>query len=546
MNDKRFDDIIKNKLETLRANYAPETWEALSSKMEIDPELSDISLDQNFDQTVKTQLNSIRAEYNPETWDELAAKMELSSFEEEVIDEHFDSTLQSKLNTYSIPLSDNSWEILKERMEYEAYIRTQLYIAKATEVVIIFLLLFTVFRLLPSGNSQERNPDIDFAKVELEKDQLSSTSNPELLNSTEYLLHEVAENNLSVENGQIKETKSKTTLGNSPTDQHLIVEAVNDIQTPQELNKKVNEIVALNKITASLNQSPTTQREIAILADAFTPNDFLESNLQKSNQLAKYASLDKLDQIPAEGINYATDLFNSEINLIAFNKKPRTKIWLNGFISADAMLVNTPYDPVYDAPAFNKAAAGFSGGISVSAQRGSVELDAGLSYSSKGYQPQIIRELNGSLEANYVERALTNIIFDMAQANFNIKHHFYKNKKFQLYIMAGSTFNLITYSEYNFEEKPRSGNGEPLLTPIQTKLLDDKNFEDGALEGGGLISNSYFTLNAGIGLQHNISNKTAIFFQPNYQRHILDGGIGPNNDRIHNLSIQIGTKVLLN
>ena len=111
--------------------------------------------------------------------------------------------------------------------------------------------------------------------------------------------------------------------------------------------------------------------------------------------------------------------------------------------------------------------------------------------------------------------------------------------------MAGSSFNLITYTEYNFEEKPRSVNGAPLLTPIQTKLLDQKNFEKGALEGGDLISNSFFTINAGIGIQHNVNKRLAFFFQPNYQRHILDGGIGPNNDRIHNLSLQMGTKLLL-
>ena len=330
-------------------------------------------------------------------------------------------------------------------------------------------------------------------------------------------------------------------------------ESITDIETPSSSTNsiaaaqqtEINQISTQNIATESTRAQKTNNTIPTMLELPGAPIAIIESK-RIAPEKAQLVGLEDLESL--QGGLLESRLFdaNTDLALIAPDPIKKSKIWLNGFISADAMLINTPYDPVYNLPAFNKAAAGFSGGVSVSVQKGPVEFDAGLSYASKGYQPQIIREINGSLEENYVESALTQIIFDMAQANFNVKHHFAKTKKTQFYVMAGSTFNLITYSEYNFEEKSGGKLNIPIMAPASANLLDQKEFEDGALEGGGLLSNSYFSLNAGIGVQYNVNKDLGLFFQPNYQRHILDGGIGPNKDRIHNLSMQIGAKFRIN
>ena len=540
MDDKRFDDIIRKKLESLQSDYIPETWDTLESRMSADTSLTN----DQFDSLIKNKMSDLNSEFDPSSWDDLAAKMELENLKNDLVEDQFDKTIQTKLESFSVPLTDDSWNVLKEKMEQAAYLRTKVYIAKATEVFILFLLLFTIFRLLPEKLNKNVEPIDSIASTDIinaEKEVTeASVVHPDLNITNDIAEKDRQDNELSVQSNSTQQllSISEGLSENSEINLSATSGSLNEtrlVLTSLDFLQNIGSLVESTTIETQLNQLQHKVLDGIQSTEGIRASDRVESSvimaaLETQQGTGLVADFDDLSRIV---ISQPED-------------HKRTKVWLNGFVSGDAMLINTPYDPVYQLPAFNKAAAGFSGGASISVQKGSIELDAGFSYASKGYQPQIIRELNGTLEANYVERSLTNIIFDMAQANFSVKHHFLKNKKLQLYALAGSTFNLITYSEYSFEEKRRGGNGTPLLTPVQNQLLDNKKFEKGALEGGSIISNGYFTLNAGFGLQHNLSPTTALYFQPMYQRHILDGGIGPNNDRIHNLTFQLGAKFRIN
>ena len=102
MDDKRFDDIIKNKVGSHSSSEGSD-WMDFASLLEASK--TEVT-DQDFDEKIKSELESIQDEYQP-----------------------------------------SHWEILKEKLEAEEYIRTRLYLIKGIElsILLLFYMTFSTF-----------------------------------------------------------------------------------------------------------------------------------------------------------------------------------------------------------------------------------------------------------------------------------------------------------------------------------------------------------------------------------------------------------------
>ena len=106
---------------------------------------------------------------------------------------------------------------------------------------------------------------------------------------------------------------------------------------------------------------------------------------------------------------------------------------------------------------------------------------------------------------------------------------------------------MIYTSHFDIEEELSSNNAAIAVGDLDfNSRLTQKEFDSGFLEGGGLASNSYLTSNIGLGVQRTLTNGISLYLQPSYNYHTMGATVGPNNDRIHSLSLQIGAKVALN
>lgn len=115
MNDKRFDDIIKNKLGG-HSSGEESDWMDFAHILASSKDLSE---DADFDRQIKTKLDQANDEYQP-----------------------------------------SHWEILKEKLEIEDYIRTRLYLIKGVELSIL-VLIYMVFTMYfnPFESIQQRLAD---------------------------------------------------------------------------------------------------------------------------------------------------------------------------------------------------------------------------------------------------------------------------------------------------------------------------------------------------------------------------------------------------
>ena len=75
--------------------------------------------------------------------------------------------------------------------------------------------------------------------------------------------------------------------------------------------------------------------------------------------------------------------------------------------------------------------------------------------------------------------------------------------------------------------------------------MSEKKFTEGFLAHYNISDNYYVTGNMGIGFEKNIFDDTSLFIRGNYSRQFLskDNGIGPNKDKIHTTSLQLGVVI---
>ena len=98
-----------------------------------------------------------------------------------------------------------------------------------------------------------------------------------------------------------------------------------------------------------------------------------------------------------------------------------------------------------------------------------------------------------------------------------------------------SHYNVTTTPVGTPSPRPSSSNTRSPNIPETSKY-------DGLFEGGNLVDNRFYTANIGLGLERYLTPRWSVFVQPVYQYQFIKDGIGPNNDRFHTMSIQLGAK----
>jgi hypothetical protein len=489
MNEKKFDDIIKGKMDNLITGDSDESWSAFESK-----------------------------------WNAASVNADL-----EVRD--FDSLIKNKIVTHNQHYNANHWHQMKEHLKTIEDRKNTVFITKTLEFAAIFLIVFTFSHLSNLIN-------FDKPETTSQNDQYANIQS----NKTIEKLGQKPVVNF--ENNQRNSFGTKIKVQNS-SNQNIPEKTNPDFFVADYETSSSNDFDKLDMdprmaiITLQQEETKSILNTESSELDEVKP---IEKVVDDNGLLNSVVLLPGRDDIKPE--SEMAMIFPMKLS----HSDPSTKFGIAAYASGDINLINTPFDKLYSLASYNKEALNNSYGVNFSAKKSNLELETGLGYAQRQYQPKLVTEAYGQFADHYFEKSLKKISYDIANIPVNFKFHFVNQSNWSAYLMAGAALNLILNAKYDINETLRQGK-PPVgrFTPEQARL-DEKPFITGILNGDNFKDNYFASIGFGFGIEKKILGNTSIYVQPSYQRQILsdDIGIGPNKDKIHTSSLQFGVKTIIN
>lgn len=531
-----FDQAIHSKIEPHHLEIFPKDWAELSERLDKETIVND------FDALIGAKLSSIATDDKPD-WDQFEQLLDN--------DEAFDSEISEKVKNHTVPSSDSQWPKLSAHLEEVERRRNRIVITKFVEAAIFILFILTIMQLYPINNiGKDQTPYRNY--VFQEDDEVDgrknlSTASGELLDKNVGV--SVVESQISNYSSEQSILNEVAIVGNesariSSEAFSFVAEQVSNELVKKNLVEKELIILASNlpidlKNIAIDRNIPTVisnEKETVEILDISAPQ--YKSNVSNSVALTSLG-IDMLEfdrerfVIPVKSINTNSD---------------KGQYWINTYGAPDVNFISTPYDLHYRTDAYQHGSYGYTAGATISYERDNWEIESGLAYSSMNYQPLQITEVTGSGTNGITETTLKEIIMNFVEIPMNFKYKLFKNKNWSVYANSGLSVGALASAKYDIDEvnhRVFASRTPDAASSGNTEILKRKEFDPGLLNGGTVSNNIFATLNTGIGVTKKISDGVSFYAQPTYHHNLAVGGLGPNNDVHHRLSVQIGTKVRL-
>ena len=483
----------------------------------------------NFDDLIKGKLNKLTQMKSDSNWSSFETKLKNSEVESNASDDNFDNTVKNHLLSNRPPFNSAHWRMLKEHLKTTEERKNTVYVSKALELAAIFLTVVTLIHISGENNK------------------------PLFLSGHKSIIAE----NLKTSGNTINELSADTypkatgeTFDQGKVDQSFISNSplfVTAFSFKTENNNKTNSSGnyynnnAETTTSSHLDNIQANDETITLNNPGrlFTRVD----NLVKMTRvdLLSFPRIGKMVMKPVE----------SEMSLIIplsqIKENKKASFYISAWAATDVNLINTPFDKFYSLASYTKEALNNSYGLNFSSRNSNIEIESGIGYSMRVYQPQKITEAYGVFGEHYFEKSLNKISFDIATVPFNIKYHTLNGAGWSVYFMAGAALNVVLNAEYDISETLVRGRPPVGRYVPEIARLDRKPFIEGVLNGDKFRDNYFATVGFGFGIEKNIFRSTSIYIQPSYFRQVLsaDVGIGPNKDKIHSSSLQIGFKSVI-
>ncbi len=550
--DKHLDEQIKQALEKFQAKYDGQAWEAFEQRLDQDDANANPSgANTPFDDVISGKLNRLEVPLATSDWSMMEKMIEADETAELLEDEAgVDNLVYEKLEKFEVPFQPHHWQMMAHRLEEEFFFRYHLLRCKAAEAALMLLLLLTIVHYTPVLNN---HPDGNFdqptqpqqpSAVPLEK-----TGSPKLKSPA------ATQPNVPIAASTPASTKHKIVAPKLKAKNIPPVETISPATTSDAYDFSGNSSIV--EALPSLPLSPVSALDApATLFESMTEQRFLKNTLTTSGMsddaLGKTALLASLDTQPVQS-KYAWEV--PQLPQRVFEKQHQLRF--NIFTSTDFAYVLTPpnkysvFDTLIATDQDTTMASGYGGGITVSWKKDKWEFQTGGIYSFKRYIPNTPVFLFETVNY-YIREEFNGVQLDILQVPLNVAYHFKNEGKWRMYSNIGVSGHFITSSVYEIKTNrtPSFSNFAMLPTPAglpddNKSIREEKEFPDGLIDGGSIHDNFYATANLGLGIERFVSPRWSVFFQPNYQHHLLTDGIGVNGEKLYNLSFYLGTKVSL-
>ncbi len=599
MADKRFDDILKNKLDQHRVDK-PADWDVFSQKMaaanldasfdnDIKSELQDyttgspdwpvfsdklteaLSPDGTFDHAINDALQNhtagtpdwavfadkLAAAQSPDlSFDELIkekvantekGKADWNAFSQKLnkeLDSNFDEEVAETLDNHRRSYVSEHWILLQERLKQIAYLKGSILRIKGLEIACMFALLLTsynVFNYLWSKQPVTIAEQQIMASVETNKTAaLSSEVKP--LNKLSELQSQ------SPESSQfIKENEGKTTADNAVAQTRVAEVMLSQISNNEANNKPLANV--------SKNNAKTLASETlsSIESSSYSTNDDIALNLtntsksvlSKDRSRLSIATLNNgaLMALVSEEDERATIKLASDFSPL--KEKVLDDCNPSGWTASlaletgvDQFTVLTPYDPTFDVDAYEQQGSARSQGVLLQVNYGQFGLSTGISQRSMQYEPTGIIDTFGNEDTKiYFIKSLDQIRYDYLSVPMQLGYTMNLNHSWKLTASSGFSYQWIRQTDY-----PTS------MVRIDHKEVENKGEKSEAsavdvqIDLASLRSNNFWRFTSGISLERCFGKYGSLFLRPSYEQSLNSTAIGPNRDKFNQWNVSLGYK----
>ncbi len=550
--DQQWDQAVAERLAALRPAYRPESWDALSAR------LDDVAADRVFsdkiaalspaadpagwerlaahldaqliDQTVAEKLGTLAPAADLAGWEKLAARMDAEA----------DAAIAEKLSRVSVPNAPASgWAVLAERLELVATRIDCLTAIKFAEICLAFAALLLLWQFYPaapvtrSATAQfaAKLPDLPAGKVPVFPGLRTTDPGAEEVSS---LLPATGTDGLSTPS-----TKSRLDRLIDGTDFMPPI-----YRAPAPLLLPPLDLPVFKETLPP----PTT----AILAYEFRLDiPELNSGDLKITGPSRPKISFTLAASPFDLVQVITPGFefddSAPIDEAIFPRPTRLEEDPSG-LSDDRRYF--PRDVRYT--------RGWSVGANVNVTHKKHALQTGLHYSNRSYVPTLlyVMEETETPDQHFVninrKAGYSRLTYNNLGLALNYQYTLRDNEKWRLYGMAGALLNISIKSTFYrhegtqqaFDRLRQTAGGR---TNRSIDLRELFNPDPGLLQGGSIFDNASLSAQLGMGLERVISKdgEFSVFTQPTLNRAVYyrqGAGMGPFADRVHSVQIWVGVR----
>ena len=529
MINKQFDDILKRKLNNM-ATPSNSDWSVFEHKLD-KAQMSNTISAEDLDSSIKQKLAGITTSSLASDWSTFEQMLDKDQLTDDMLDDKF----SGEMNKMRAPYRQDHWELLHDSLEFQKQRNNNIIGFKVIELGLLFILLLSannLYKYLPST-------------FEVEKPMIYANLNDNIQNSTREPVSETLKTKAITQKKSIVSSSVSRASNNETITTPTTVKNTNLITTITSASESNNSEVTLTTPPSSyVLVSPITDvtRDVEASQKAYI--------LSKASGLINFAaiSMRQISNLSSDQpyIHKSRDIAARYTPLILYpSTKTEKSIFV--YVGLDNNLVNSPFDDVYKTEGYRTFGIGYSAGVEYSVKKGKKEFSIGLGYSNRAYEPRIIEELTGNPALTLYETSLDNIEFNIISLSAGLKYIMTESDNWALDFGFGTSANVVVNSNYSIETLI-SRDGQPVSTIYGRQPfsdLNDKPLHDGIFENGSLKENIYMTTDVSFGLHRQLNESTTFTLRPEYSVHSFSNGIGPNNDLINNLSLNLGVRYIL-
>ena len=496
---------------------------------------------EQFDQIIKDRLSKLHADYDPSTWELLEEKLDAQEAGMPPMeDRQWDEVIFNKLHQIEVKHRKNHWDILAHRLNSSQELQMRVLQHKIIELALLLLIIFTLGQYLPQNAQPIVNQEL--------KQATNQSNTPKTIHEPVQTNSPSAERSAAVQKEAFKPTALQK--------QNKTITAA-ETAVPNATAMESQALPATKVDAASAIPPIAAKPAIGQHKPATTLSDIFQ-NKPVVNRTELLAALESID---LSELDYE-DAANAPYPLMAQMTRRRVNLRIGMFGSGDYNLISTPHQNVDEnisLQRYDRYTPGYGGGISIGLDFGRWGIETGAVYAAKLYQPQPVLYLVGNLTDGYYGEGIKDIEYNIIQIPLHIRYNFINTDKWRVYALGGVGAQIIFESSYYIADQrgfenalrilppppQRNNSVSPSREPNTHTPLDDLYKPEGWLEGGNLKENSLISGNVGLGLERRFSERLSIFAQPTYQHSIyyFNKGWGLYKDRIHTMSIYSGIRV---
>lgn len=426
-----------------------------------------------------------------------------------------DDFLKNALEKLEVPFNPDDWRAMEKQLDEQQGLGRSLLFAKFFEVLLVLAAVMTLTRFLPVEPSVEEEKT-----TPNKKEQLQQQPTQEMIRKFEE---------------ESKQPPAPPTIIQGSKGKKPIASA-------DHSSLEHNNIIASNNVHYVVQQKITQESENFLVAEE-RANQANENSLVVANTSPKNGEASSIENdattLPLLGASTSTKLVqslaqaklslripSSELPSIAALPKPKSR--KNRFrfgmkFGADNNIVLTPKSAENKRKDW-KSQIGHSSGVSVAFGNGKWETETGLDYTfvsyPSSYTPQ---EVPSNVELKDME-------YNLISVPVTFSYTFKEDAKSKAYVKLGGSLNMNLQSNYDYKS-----------STDERYLLDNS----GLFSKGNFFDNTFINAQVGIGVEKKMTQNISLFIEPSYRYPLFGMRLGPNDNKIASLSLNLGAKVSL-